>query len=239
MLTAYSGTKTCHTEPRLACWEMNAYRPISSVITVIRAHQVSRLSHSRVAAHPGNGGGAGQRERGEREPHDDQAADEQVGQRRLDAERRHRPAGGHPDGDHEGLGEQGHREVERGVQQHHQPPSGPGPDDQRDRDDVSDGEERQRRAEPGDVTVHAGRVVGQGHRHVAHALGVQQRQRGPLPAEEEQARRRGDGQERPGPGPVVRRADVARDEDMGSPVAAIVGAVRIDRQQACDHKCGQ
>ena len=24
MLTAYSGTKTCHTEPRLACWEMNA-----------------------------------------------------------------------------------------------------------------------------------------------------------------------------------------------------------------------
>ena len=47
MLTAYSGTKTCHTEPRLACWEMNAYRPTSTVITVIRAHQVSTLSHSR------------------------------------------------------------------------------------------------------------------------------------------------------------------------------------------------
>ena len=47
MLTAYSGTKTCHTEPRLACAEMNAYRPTSSVITVIRAHQVSRLSQRR------------------------------------------------------------------------------------------------------------------------------------------------------------------------------------------------
>ena len=82
MLTAYSGTNTCHTEPRLACSEMNAYRPTSRVITVTRARQVSRLSQRRSRRTGGTVVEPGQGEGGEGQAHDHQAADQQVGQRR-------------------------------------------------------------------------------------------------------------------------------------------------------------
>jgi len=124
--------------------------------------------------------------------------------------------------------------------QHRQAPAQVGAHHQRDADDVGDRQEQGCWVQARGVSVDRCRVPCYRHRHVAHRAGVEHRYRRPLPADEHQAADGGDAQKSPRARAEARRRHVPRDDHRGHAVAEIIGAVRVDRQDAgAGQRCEQ
>ena len=211
---------------------MYAYAPISSAITLISAPQVRMFSRSQ-----------DRRSRGTVVPRGStnvvnvmrmmtRPPISRFSQRGLNAERPDHPAGADPHDDHERLGQDRQGQVEHGIAEDGHPAEQASPHDHGHGHDVGHREQGQRGPQSQHIAVHRGRVPGDGHRHRPHRADIQRRRGRVLPAQEQQARRGRDGPEGPRPRAVRRGAHIARDADVGPPVALVLGAIDEQRQHA-------